>query len=158
MITARCRCLKCVKGNSDSAGWVDRPLINRITPFTASPQHAPPFPKFVRLSDDDDIDERCRSSTLLGQCLHMPLNRQTSSPSKRTIFSSSSKRARTIGGKSRRRLMATTMDHSALCPRTTSNKYPLNKPTAVDVDCSDIEYADVVRLYRPDGGGVVVFG
>src|SRR5271155_1744938 len=96
----------------------------RIPPFTASPQHPSPSPEFVRLSDDDDdIDERCRSWTLLGQCLHMPLNRQTKSPSKRTIFSSSSKRARTIGGKSRRRLMATTMDHSALFPRTTSNKY-----------------------------------
>ena len=35
---------------------------------------------------------------------------------------------------------------------------PKNKPTDVDVDCSDIEYADVVRLYRPDGGGIVVFG
>lgn len=28
----------------------------------------------------------------------------------------------------------------------------------VDVDRSDIECADVVRLYRPDRGGVVVFG
>src|ERR1700685_2245467 len=122
MITARCRCLKCVKRNSDSAGWVDQPLTDH--PFYRQPTATPPSPEFVRLSDDDDdIDERCRSSTLLGRCLHMPLNRQTNSPSKRTIFSSSSKRARTIGGKSRRRLMATTMDHSSLFPRTISNKY-----------------------------------
>src|SRR5271155_3115647 len=131
----------------------------RIPPFTASPQHPSPSPEFVRLSDDDDdIDERCRSSTLLGQCLHMPLNRQTNSPSKRTTSSSSWKRARTTGGKSRRRSMATTTDPSVLCPRTISNKYLPSTLTDADVDCSDIEYADVVRLYRPDGGGVVVFG
>src|SRR5271154_4021618 len=42
MITARCRCLKCVKGNSDSAGWVDQPLINRSPLSPPAHSNLPP--------------------------------------------------------------------------------------------------------------------